>query len=279
MRSKFHALHCRAVKIWRIAPEVTRHQNNHCNGSCSSDRAKWLERIFEVRLTRESSSASDCCVFGLWKGMWEARVPWFSMFRSRVQMLHWKENVLAMACLGAKFCSFVCLACTVVQFLYLGFFFFFFFFFTRRYSCITDWKCVNPFSTLSQCSCHWFSDNTFGVKLILFAMCHLPAAYTVGLLTKFTVIFAKIRQIGSKILEIRSNFTPCKSNGSTWASFHALYLLPQLNGARSSRRHNIFCQVKRAKQSRCKRWRASEKKTIYRNSRSNVVILEMRALQ
>ena len=50
------------------------------------------------------------------------------------------------------------------------------------------------------------------------------------------------------------------------ASFHTLYLLPQLNSARSSP-HNIFCRVERAKQSRCKRWQGSEKKTIYRNSR------------
>ena len=43
----------------------------------------------------------------------------------------------------------------------------FFFFLTRQYSCIACWKCVDSVSTLSQCSCHWFSDNTFGVKLDL----------------------------------------------------------------------------------------------------------------
>ena len=42
---------------------------------------------------------------------------------------------------------------------------FFFFFLTRRYSCLACWKCVDSVSTLSQSSCHWFSDNTFGVKL------------------------------------------------------------------------------------------------------------------
>ena len=47
----------------------------------------------------------------------------------------------------------------------------FFFFLTRRYSCIACWECVEPVSTLSQCSCHWFSDNTFGVKLDL--VCHV----------------------------------------------------------------------------------------------------------
>ena len=62
----------------------------------------------------------------------------------------------------------------LVQFLYRGCVFFFFFFFpplTRRYSCIGCWKCVNSASTLNQCSCHWFSDNTFGVKLDL--VCHV----------------------------------------------------------------------------------------------------------
>ena len=52
-------------------------------------------------------------------------------------------------------------------------FFFFFFFLPEgiRGICITGWKCVNLFSTLNQCSCHWFSDNTFGVKLDL--VCHV----------------------------------------------------------------------------------------------------------
>ena len=54
-----------------------------------------------------------------------------------------------------------------VQFLYRGRFFFL----TWRYSYITCWKCVNSFSMLSQCSCHWFSDTTFGVKLVL--VCHV----------------------------------------------------------------------------------------------------------
>ena len=45
------------------------------------------------------------------------------------------------------------------------------------------------------------------------------------------------------------------------ASFHALYLLPQLNSACSSR-HNIFCRVEWAKQSRwrCKRGRGAKRK-------------------
>ena len=60
----------------------------------------------------------------------------------------------------------------VVQFLYRGCFFYFcYFFLTRQYSCIACWKCVDSVSTLSQCSCHWFSDNTFGVKLDL--VCHV----------------------------------------------------------------------------------------------------------
>ena len=50
------------------------------------------------------------------------------------------------------------------------------------------------------------------------------------------------------------------------ASFHAFYLSPQLNSDRSSR-HNIFLQMERAKQSRCKRWRWSEKKMIDQNLR------------
>ena len=37
----------------------------------------------------------------------------------------------------------------------------------QLYRDIPYWKCVDCFSTLSQCSCHWFSDNTFGVKLDL----------------------------------------------------------------------------------------------------------------
>ena len=81
--------------------------------------------------------------------------------------------------------------------------------------------------------------------------------------TKFTMIFAKICQIGSKILEISSNFTPCFQWQQVFMHFS---LLPQLNSARSSR-HIIFCQVERAKQNRCKRWRWSEKKAIYQNLR------------
>ena len=105
-----------------------------------------------------------------------------------------------------------------------------------------------------------------GSSLMFFAMSftlalHIASKLTV--LTEFTVIFTKEYQIGSKILEIPSNFTPCKSKAMA-ACFHAFYLLPQLNSDRSSR-HNIFCRMERAKQSRCKRWRWSEKKTIYRN--------------
>ena len=72
--------------------------------------------------------------------------------------------------LGWNACCLVWASSLLVQFLYRGCFFFFFFL-TRRYSCIACWKCVNSVSTLSQCSCHWFSDNTFGVKLDL--VCHV----------------------------------------------------------------------------------------------------------
>ena len=45
------------------------------------------------------------------------------------------------------------------------FFVFCFFFLTRRYSCIACWKCVDSVSTLSQCSCHWFSDRVIPCQL------------------------------------------------------------------------------------------------------------------
>ena len=59
----------------------------------------------------------------------------------------------------------------LVQFLYHGFLCFVFFP-HRQYRDIPCW-CVDCFSNLhvSQCSCHWFSDNMFGVKLDL--VCHV----------------------------------------------------------------------------------------------------------
>ena len=111
-------------------------------------------------------------------------------------------------------------SCILMQSLYCIFvlpFFLSFSFSYPQYRDFTCSKCVNCFSMLSQCSCHWFSDNTFGVKLDL--VCHV--IYTTHCkyieLTTCTLIFAKICQIGSKILEIHSNFTPCKSNGSKFS--------------------------------------------------------------
>ena len=50
--------------------------------------------------------------------------------------------------------------------------------------------------------------------------CHLP--YT-SMLVHCTYQI-KVYQIGSKILEIPSNFTPCKSNGSEFSCFLSLHL-------------------------------------------------------
>ena len=146
---------------------------------------------------------------------------------------------------------------------------FFFFFLTRRYSCIACWKCVDSVSTLSQCSCHWFSDNTFGVKLDL--VCHViypTHCYNASTLYLpnslwFLQKYIKLDQKSWKSAQTSRRVNPMV------ASFYAFCLLPQLNRLNSDRscQHNIFCRMERAKQSRCKRWWWSEKKTIYQNLR------------
>ena len=127
----------------------------------------------------------------------------------------------------------------LVQFLYRCFFFFFFF---PEGIVALPVECVNSFSTLSQCSWHWFSDNTFGVKLDL--VCHViyPIASTLYLPNSpwFLQKYVKLDQKSWKSTQTSRRVNPMA------ASFHALYLLPQLNSARSSR-HNIFCRVERAK--------------------------------
>ena len=101
--------------------------------------------------------------------------------------------------------------------------------------------------------------------------CHLPYTLLVHCTYQIHCDFYKsIYQVGSQILEIRSNFTPCKSNGSElfmlFVSYPNLIAIvpPDITS---------FVGWKRAKQSRCKRWWWSEKKTIYRNLRVMLLYL------
>ena len=98
-------------------------------------------------------------------------------------------------------------------------------------------------------------------SLILFAMSftlHIASTLYLPNSLWFLQKYIKLDQKSWKSTQILRRVNPMA------ACFHAFCLLPQLNSNRSSR-HNIFCLMERAKQSRCKRWWWSEKKTIYRN--------------
>ena len=100
-----------------------------------------------------------------------------------------------------------------------------------------------------------------GSSLILFAIaCHLP----------YTLLVHCTYQIHCDFYKSISNWI---KNPGNPLQFHTLqiqwqqvFMLFISYSDRSSRR-NIFCWMERAKQSRCKRWRWSEKKTIYWNLR------------
>ena len=55
------------------------------------------------------------------------------------------------------------------------------------------------------------------------------------------------------------------------ASFHAFYLLPQLNSDRSSR-HNIFCRMERAKQKSVYEMAVERKENDLPKFTSNVIL-------